>query len=377
MGFFVYGGTVNPLFLSHLQAGKNVCTQHCLRGGQPSRQWEAAQDHPLALICGLFTRAVSFVSPCPPARSSRLPVISIQEQARLRVLCFVSAFILLLAQAYGCARAQTGLPDGRFGRLEKDQTWSGTILLTGDLLVPSDRTLVVQAGTTISFTPKKSLWDIRISRNLRGAVREVTRPGLIDIIVEGTLRLEGGWFSEISVADLKERQASSWGGLVLINKGTVAINYASIYLADTAVALYDQAKADILKTTFKSNLAAIENFHQSLLTIENSTVSANPTGVALYDDSQARIEDNWFRFNTSAILIADRSQALVNRNVLFKNIIAISSLDVTRPQIRGNYLLANQTGIRLGQRANPEIDGNWSLFEENRLLDERDPQYRK
>ncbi len=297
-----------------------------------------------------------------------------QDRARSLFLWLISALILLLAQAYGCAQAQTGLPEGRFGRLQKDETWSGTTVLTGDLHISTGRILVMQAGSTISLTPGKSLWDISISRNLRGAVREVTRPGLIDIVVEGTLLLDGGWFSGISVADLKETRASSWGGIVVVKKGQVKINHASIYLADTAVALFDQSKAHIRNSTFKSNLAAVEAFHQSSLTVEDSTLSANPTGVALYDKAQGRIQDNWFRFNTSAILIADQSQALVSSNVLFKNILAISSLDSTRPQISGNYLLANQTGIRLGQRANPQIDGNWSLFERKRLVDERDLQ---
>ncbi|MFQ5903631.1 MAG: NosD domain-containing protein [Candidatus Binatia bacterium] len=297
-----------------------------------------------------------------------------QERARFPFLRLISTFILLLAQAYGCAQAQTELPEGRFGKLEKNETWSGTVALAGDLLIPSGRTLVVQAGSTVSLTPGKSLWDISISHNLRGAVREITRRGLIDIIVEGTLRMEGQWLSGISVADLEERRPSSWGGLVMVKKGKVEINHASIYLADTAVALFDQSEAKIMNSTFKSNLAAIEAFHQSSLTIKDSTLSANSTGVALYDKAQGRIEDNWLRFNTSALLIADRSQALVSGNLFFKNILAISSLDSTRPQIYGNYLLANQTGIRLGQSTAPEIDGNWSLFETRRVVDERDLQ---
>ncbi len=297
-----------------------------------------------------------------------------QERARSLFLWLISALILLLAQAYGCAQAQTGPPEGRFGRLQKDETWSGTTVLTGDLHIPTGRTLVVQAGSTINLTPGKSVWDLGISRNLRGAPREITRPGLIDIVVEGTLSLEGGWFSGISVADLKETRASSWGGIVAVKKGQVEINHASIYLADTAVALFDHSKANIKNTTFKSNLAAVEAFHQSSLTVEDSTLSANPTGVALYDKAQGRIQDNWFRFNTSAILIADRSQAVVSDNVFFKNILAISSLDFTRPQISGNYLIASQTGIRLGQSAAPEFTENWSFFEKERLVDERDTQ---
>lgn len=297
-----------------------------------------------------------------------------QERARFLFLLLISALILLTAQACGSAQAQTGRPEGRSGKLEKDQTWSGTNFLTGDLFIPSGRTLVVQAGSTISLTPGKSLWDASISRNLRGAMREVTHPGLIDIIVEGTLRLEGGWLSRISVVDLKERKASSWGGIVIINKGKLETRHASIYLADTAVGLYDQSDANVLKTTFKSNLTAVETFHESSLAMEDSTVSANPTGVALYDNTQARIENNWFRFNAAAILIADQSKVQVSGNVLFKNILAISSLDSTHPRIHRNYLIANQTGIRLGQSTAPQINGNWSLFERKRLVDERDLQ---
>jgi len=286
-------------------------------------------------------------------------VISIpQERARFLFLLLISALILLTAQACGSAQAQTGRPEGRSGKLEKDQTWSGTNFLTGDLFIPSGRTLVVQAGSTISLTPGKSLWDA----------------SLIDIIVEGTLRLEGGWLSRISVVDLKERKASSWGGIVIINKGKLETRHASIYLADTAVGLYDQSDANVLKTTFKSNLTAVETFHESSLAMEDSTVSANPTGVALYDNTQARIENNWFRFNAAAILIADQSKVQVSGNVLFKNILAISSLDSTHPRIHRNYLIANQTGIRLGQSTAPQINGNWSLFERKRLVDERDLQ---
>lgn len=294
------------------------------------------------------------------------------RQVVVSLSCFAAALLLLIAQGTFAGEVKVKPSTGKFGTLEKDETWSGKIVLTGDLYIPSGRTLIVQAGSTINPTAGKTVWDSRISRNLRGAVREITHPGLVDIIVEGTLRLEGGWFSGISLADLEEQRPSSWGGLVIINKGKAEIRHASIYLADTAVGLYDQSEAKILKTTFKSDLAAIEAFHQSSLTIENSTISANPAGVALYDDIRARIEGNWFRFNTSAILIADHAKALVSGNILFKNIQGISSLDSSRPQIRGNYLLANQTGIRLGQRADPVVDGNWSFFEIKRLVDERE-----
>lgn len=296
----------------------------------------------------------------------------IRRQYGFSLFLFVSALTLLLAQAPVASEERTALKEGKFGRLEQDRIWSGTIVLNGDLHIPSGRTLVVQAGSTITPTPRQSLWDLSVSRNLRGAVRAVTHSGLIDIIVEGTLRFEGTWLSRISVADLKEGRPSSWGGIVIINKGKLETRYASIYLADTALIALDKSEANILNTTFKFNLAGVEAFHQSSLVIKDSTLSANPTGVSLYDESEGRIENNWFRFNTSAILIADQSKALVRSNIFFKNILAISSLDSTRPQIKGNYLIANQTGIRLGQRATPEIEGNWSLFEKKRVADERD-----
>ena len=293
----------------------------------------------------------------------------------LKVRKGVGRFLLLLVALIlvpSCAPARTELSQGKFGKLEKDETWTETVSLSGDLYIPADRTLVVQSGSVINVTAGKSLWDVDLSRNIGGENREITRRGLVDIIVEGTLRMEGRWLSGISVADSNERRPSSWGGIVLINNGKAEINRASVYLADTAMALFDQSEAKITHSTFKSNLAAIEAFQESSLDIGDSTLSANPTGAALYDRARGRIKDSWFRFNSSGILIADQARASVESNILFKNILAISALDSSKPQVLGNYLLANQTGIRLGQSADPDMNGNWSFLEKNKLTDERD-----
>ena len=230
----------------------------------------------------------------------------------------------------------------------------------------------LEAGSTIIPAPGRSNWDLDLVRNIRGATRQITRQGLIDIIVEGTLRMEGRWLSGISVADLQEKRPSSWGGLLAVGKGRIEISRASLYLADTAVALFDESQARINRSKFKSNLAAMEAFHESSLTVEDSTISANPGGIALYNHSQAFVKDCWLRFNSSAVLIADRSKATIQGNILFRNVLALSSLDASSSRIEGNYFIANGTGIRLGQKAKVKKRDNWSLLERTPLDDERE-----
>ncbi len=56
-------------------------------------------------------------------------------------------------------------------------------------------TLTIVAGTTVTMTPQRSDYDVSVQRVIGGRKRELSDPGLIDLIVEGRLHAKGGWWS--------------------------------------------------------------------------------------------------------------------------------------------------------------------------------------
>ncbi len=65
------------------------------------------------------------------------------------------------------------------GTIPQDETWSGTVLLTGDVVVPAGRTLTIDPGTTVQAQP--------LADNTRGGVDR----SRIELIVQGTLVAQG------------------------------------------------------------------------------------------------------------------------------------------------------------------------------------------
>ena len=126
-----------------------------------------------------------------------------------KVTFYILTFFLLLSNLL----AQT-----TSGKMTANETWRGTITLTGDVIIPSNVRLVIMPGTTVKMTPKS---DDRRS----GADKN-----LIEIIVSGEFLAEGTPGNQITFTSAAaDRRMGDWYGIVIQNKrSTTSIKQAVI-----------------------------------------------------------------------------------------------------------------------------------------------------
>jgi len=93
------------------------------------------------------------------------------------------------------------------GTLPGDETWSGAILLTGDVIVPSGVTLTLDPGTVIQVQP--------LADNLRGGL-DLSR---IELIIEGALDLLGTGGSPVTLTSSRTPTPApaDWYGLRILD----------------------------------------------------------------------------------------------------------------------------------------------------------------
>jgi parallel beta-helix repeat protein len=106
------------------------------------------------------------------------------------------------------------------GELPGDETWSGDIILTGDIIVPENKTLTIQPGTDVSIP----------------AYQDSTGENdnsVTEILVRGKLIAVGTSNERIFLGPSTEAQAGAWGGIRV--EGQLECQYVDMYQADIAL----------------------------------------------------------------------------------------------------------------------------------------------
>jgi len=106
------------------------------------------------------------------------------------------------------------------GVLSQDESWSGVVSVTGDVVIPAGRTLTVTPGTQILF---QALLDDRSSGD------DPSRP---ELIVEGALVVEGSGLDPVLMtSNSASPRAGDWGGIRVNGEGTVTLRHVTIEYA--------------------------------------------------------------------------------------------------------------------------------------------------
>lgn len=103
-----------------------------------------------------------------------------------------------------------------------DETWDGTISLTGDIVVFPDATLTINEDTVIEFAHGSD----RHQFSTPGSVAELT-----EIFVYGTLNAEGTATSPIQFrrkSGTSEQAGYAWGGIRIMEGGSVDLDHTTI-----------------------------------------------------------------------------------------------------------------------------------------------------
>jgi hypothetical protein len=175
------------------------------------------------------------------------------------------------------------VPVSAQGKLAADATWSGTVVLADDLLVPRGRTLRILAGTRVLVRP---------------ADTTKTEPEYLDnateLLVRGRLLVEGTASSPVVFALAPPEPGAAaepdvrWGGLIF-DGGGGEVRHARISGADTGVTLIgaSPALADLAVSGVRQGIAVHRGSAPKLARV---VVDAQEGGVSCWPGSAPELD---------------------------------------------------------------------------------------
>lgn len=262
---------------------------------------------------------------------------------------YMSIAVIVLLSFWMRVQVVSGEKPTTSGILVQDEVWSGSIHVTGDVVIPEGITLVILAGTAISFAPNQSDYDAGLS--LPGGLGG----GKCNLIVQGNLRIEGEKNKVVMVGDLVydlERQTKiSWGGIIFEEVNALSIvRHAKIRYADIAIVCLGSSSPKIV----------------------NNMITENDVGVMTFGFSSPRINENKIRHNTLwAVSCYDYSSPLISKNIITANLVGIGSQDFSFPTISHNTVSDNEVGILLQGSSGSSILKNCFQNNAEQLRDDR------
>ncbi len=172
---------------------------------------------------------------------------------------------LLVSSGVVLALALIGTP-AEAEVLTADTTWSGTVLLNEDILVPRGIILTIRPGTVVKVVQSEST----------KTDPEYISP-LTELTVRGVLRAEG---SEASPIIFKGEPAGSqglWAGL-LVDGGSVTLRYCRIHDAENGLQVF-AGKAELDRSIFRGNrYGVVAHGPESRVLMNSTTISENDFG---------------------------------------------------------------------------------------------------
>ena len=238
------------------------------------------------------------------------------------------------------------------GVLARNETWSDTIHLTGDIVVPEGITLVIQPGTIITFTPNGSDNDVKLP------VLDKLGIDKCNLIVKGNLRIEGEKDNKVIIGelvyDVNRQTTITWGGIIFEGVNAVSIvRHTKIRYADVAIVCLGSSSPKIV----------------------NNTIAENDVGVMTFGFSSPRINENKIHHNALwAISCYDYSFPMISKNIITANLVGIGSQDFSFPTISYNTLRGNKVGILFQDSSGSSILKNYFQNNTKRLRDDRKSQ---
>lgn len=234
------------------------------------------------------------------------------------------------------------------GVLAHNETWSGKVHITGDVVIPEGIILVIQPRTIITFTPNGSDNDVKIPVLNRLGINKC------NLIVRGNLRIEGGKNNKVIMSelfyDVNRQTTITWGGIIFegMNAGSI-IKYSEIRYADVAVVCTGSSTPRII----------------------SSVIANNDVGIMTFDLSSPRMDSNKIHGNTLwGISSYDSSFPMISHNTIRGSEVGIGCEDSSFPIIQYNRLSDNSVGILIQDHSNPVMVGN--IFSNNTKAIERD-----
>lgn len=236
--------------------------------------------------------------------------------------------------------AETATPSEitTLGRITRDETWSGTVLITGEVWVDKGVTLMIQPGTIVKF------------KHWRPGYTEPSRR--IGLNIEGTLRAIGTPEKPIRfTSDAPSPEHSDWKG---INIGAPHIPMSNGNILDYCIVEFAKGcgvGADHVNFTLSNSIvrwcqgANVYFNHSSSIITRNRIYGAGHGGIEMANSSPT-ITYNTIRDNgASAIVPISTSKPTIQHNIIRDNQgMGILIMGLSSPSIEYNDITENSLG---------------------------------
>ena len=297
----------------------------------------------------------------------------------------------------------------KWGAISENTTWSGTVWVSGDVVVASSATLTIQPGTIVRIAADDNehagIDTDRVELNIEGrlvAIGTLASPIIFESWTPTSsddwvgfyfdAQSDGGKFTRCiirdaeyaieSYAEIEVRSSTiescgagivSYDGSAFVKGCNISSEHWGIFASGGDITVRDSAVSDpsasCLQIQNGSSLVArnsqFTDGGNGLVANTNAVVSvdsscvfdANDVGIAVFNaPSLASIKRSTINSNTSYGIRCDTySHPLIENSTLRYNSVAIYCTNSSSPTIKGNMIKTNTFGVSAATDANPNI----------------------
>ncbi len=185
--------------------------------------------------------------------------------------------------------SNTGGGDGVSGHITSNTTWSGTVNVSGNVIIDSGVTVTVAAGATVNVAPVAGITvtgtlDLQGAAGMLATIQPASGSSFQAIQITGTLTsafgsIHGAEF-QINGGSLTATDSKMWGApgdLLVMNGGTINVTYSNI----------GDATSDTTPCNFH-----LGGTTTNTITIEHNNIAARPYGLMFYSGMNADFKNN-------------------------------------------------------------------------------------
>lgn len=181
--------------------------------------------------------------------------------------------------------------------------WRGEVLLEGDVVVPADATLEIEAGARLRVAPAPG-FKHPFERPAGGGTLHMPAAERCSLIVLGTLKVLGREGKPVALAP-----DASWGGVALLGGAKAEVAHAEIAGADMAVACFDRSELQLTSCRLSGGGAGVLAAGFSRARLAGSLFEENERGLTACDFAELRAEGCRFHGNGIGASAEDGARA--------------------------------------------------------------------
>ena len=231
------------------------------------------------------------------------------------------------------------------GIIEKNEVWSGEVLIRGDLTIAKDITVTVMSGSRVIYDGGNGFKNPEKEKLIRNT--SIDPDALEKLAEKNFMFVEGRLVAEGKASELVSFEGGGeFGGIVVLQGGYALLDRCAISRACHGVYGQPQSVLDILNCDISENEYGLTGF--GTVKIDSNTIHGNVTGIWI----------SGFNGNNTGIWNTGYDGYQISRNIIKDNSktgIICSSVQML---IHGNKISGNDTGINMRIYKEATIDNN-------------------